>query len=78
MAILRDMLDAGPSTTDKLRTMFPDDASFQQFSTVLRAERNADKIRSAFSRLGGNLARLAGLGAGFGATSSLFDALSGG
>lgn len=70
--VLKRFLDAGPEWQAVMRTMFPDDQSFQGFQQVLRRERRARAIAEAFGRYGsaaaktGALAIIGGTAAGIG------------
>lgn len=69
---LRNMLDAGPSLRPTLVKMFPDESAGEEFLRLLRVERDADVINSAFRSLGGSLLRFTALGVAAGVSSGLF------
>lgn len=62
--MLRNMLDAGPSMSRRLRTYFPDDNSYAQFRAYLRKESDAAKVRARYKSLAKKTGIAAVLGGG--------------
>lgn len=71
--LLRTMMNAGNETRRFMRTMFPDDESFDAFSRVLAEERDAQAVWGAFKKFATRAAAATGVGAGFGTAYSLFN-----
>lgn len=73
MSMMRDIVDAGPEMERVLRSMFPDDATFQGFMQTIRKEQSADAVASAVSKYGKWLAGAGVAGAGLGGANALLN-----
>jgi hypothetical protein len=72
VGLLRRYMDAGEETQARLRSLFPDEGSFDQFMRVLNTESNRDRVLQVYAALARPAAVGIGVGAGYGTIQSLF------